>query len=351
MTRCPGSRGTVLLAVTALLAACSGSAAPTTTEPPTTSASSTTTSIPPTTVVNGGDLWLPPDVCASCSNTVVASIPVGPDGVSYVLEPQPWGPAALAVSPTGGFFVLDALGQGVVRVEGVEMTRSSLADLGLYRLRDLALLDGDLWVLGVTGGPTEIVRAVQVSSRGEMELGIDFPADLHLDATVADLSAGPNGELWVDGAWAAGGSQVAVLRTSPPRLELSWGYPYPNGLWRGRPAPEGTVRFVAGDVEVTLEAAHGNQIGASLLGVNPDGSFVLVVDEVSQDSAGTLHTTIKAVWFDPQGSQLAEATLPLAEQSVYVEHPAALGPDGYVYYLLTRPDAAAILRLAWVPAT
>ena len=230
MARCPGSRWTVLLAVTALSTSCSGSAAPTTTEPPTTSSSSTTTSIPPTTVVHSGDLWLPPDVCASCSDTVVASTPVGPDGVSYVLEPQPWGPAALAVSPTGGLFVLDALGQGVVRVEGADMTRISLADLGLYLLRVLALLDGDLWVLGVAGGPTEIVRAVQVSSRGEMELGIDFPADLHLDVTVADLTAGPNGELWVDGAWAAGGSKVAVLQTSPPRLELSWGFPYPNGL-------------------------------------------------------------------------------------------------------------------------
>lgn len=347
MARCPGSRWTVLLAVTALSTSCSGSAAPATTEPPTTSSSSTTTSIPPTTVADGGDLWLPPEVCESCSDTVVASIPVGPDGVSYVLEPQAWGPAALAVSPTGGLFVLDALKQGVVRVEGGEMTRISLADLGLYRLRDLALLDGDLWVLGVAGGPTEIVRAVQVSSRGEMELGIDFPADLHLDVTVADLTAGPNGELWVDGAWAAGGSKVAVLQTSPPRLELSWGYPYPNGLWRGRPGPEGTVRFIAGDVEIALEAAPGNQIGASLLGVNPDGSFVLVVGEVSQDSAGVLHTDLMAVWFDSQGRRLAKAPLPLAEQFVYVEHPAALGPDGHVYYLLTRPDAATILRLAW----
>ncbi len=49
MARCPGSRWTALLAVTALSAGCSGSATPTTTEPPTTSLAPTTTSTLPTT--------------------------------------------------------------------------------------------------------------------------------------------------------------------------------------------------------------------------------------------------------------------------------------------------------------
>ncbi len=243
---------------------------------------------------------MPPALGAGCRGEVVASIPVGPDGVSYELEIEPWGPAALAVGRDGGLYVLDGPGQSVVVVNAGELTRLSLEETGVFALFDLALVESGLWVLGegVFFRHGFGSRLVRFSARGDFDMAIDFP-NVGLSDGVIGLAVGPEGRLWVE---LAGGS-VGEVRGAPPGLVMTRGYPYPDGLWSSRWAPEGYARFQAGATAIELQARAGfDGIGAQLLGVNPDGSFVLMVFESGQADDLSRRMAMSVVWFDAGGN-------------------------------------------------
>lgn len=107
---------------------------------------------------------------------------------------------------------------------------------------------------------------------------------------------------------------------------------------------EDTTRgyITAGDTRI--EVAVTNSLGGlRLLGVNPDGSFYVIAEEVMV--SGTIQVDQTVRHYDAAGELLGLARVPLAEQYTYVEHGLAVGPDGAVYALITRPDRVEVQRL------
>jgi hypothetical protein len=100
--------------------------------------------------------------------------------------------------------------------------------------------------------------------------------------------------------------------------------------------------------DVVVDVATDYSLGGlTLLGVNPDGGFVLVLDEVDTDDSGAIRVEETVHLFDVGGVHLGEARFPLESQFVEVGHALAVGPDGYAYGLLTRPDHVEVARLTY----
>jgi hypothetical protein len=95
--------------------------------------------------------------------------------------------------------------------------------------------------------------------------------------------------------------------------------------------------LVAGDVKLETQLTTGLG-GLKLLGVLADGSvYVVREDVVAQQPVKTVH------YVSADGLQLGVARVPIAEAYYYVMRNLAVGPDGYVYSLLPRPDAVYIV--------
>jgi hypothetical protein len=187
-------------------------------------------------------------------------------------------------------------------------------------------------------------RLLELDAGGEMMAAHDLPAGLHLQDGLTGIAVGPSGELWVELEF---GARVAEIDPSNGSSEftITPGYPYPAG--RYGPAPDNTFGYRAGAVQVglTTTADFG---GLTMLGVNPDGSFVLVLDEVSVD--GDAFRVDESVHlFDESGNHLGAAAFPVEEQYVEVGHALAIGPDGNAYGLITRPDHVAVALLPYGP--
>jgi hypothetical protein len=275
-------------------------------------------------------------------------IPLGPDGITYLHfgmpEMQPVGPAALVVSETGSFVVLDTGGRGVVISEPDGLTRLSLDWPGIKSLIDISIGPAGLRILDLHGTTLQ-ARVAEVDWDGYLERIVDLPGGLQLQAGLSGIATGPAGELWVE---LEGAARVAVVPEFG-EVKKHAGYPYPSGLYTqlpGEPYAE-SITYQAGEVQVQIVTDEGSSVGAKLLGTNPDASFVLEVTESSQDEDFVIRVTMTAHWYEQDGTLLAVAPLPLGDQEIYVNKPAALGPDGQIYYLLTRKDDVAILRLPW----
>lgn len=125
------------------------------------------------------------------------------------------------------------------------------------------------------------------------------------------------------------------------------GYVHEGRLYTAHPADmtaDDTTRgyITAGDTRI--EVAVTNSLGGlRLLGVNPDGSFYVIAEEVVL--SGTIQVDQTVRHYDAAGELLGLARVPLAERYTDVEHGLVVGPDGAVYALITRPDRVEIQRL------
>jgi len=84
--------------------------------------------------------------------------------------------------------------------------------------------------------------------------------------------------------------------------------------------------------------------GLWLLGFAPDGVFYVVVDEMMSTPVVKVDKTVRL--YGPLEDLLGSARVPMDERHTYVQHGVAVGPDGAVYALLTRPDHVQVVRLA-----
>lgn len=100
----------------------------------------------------------------------------------------------------------------------------------------------------------------------------------------------------------------------------------------------------AGDKRISVEFAT-DLGGLIILKVNSDGSFWVIVEEVVFNPA--VQVDEKVYRYDASGNLTGMARIPLAEMYVPVAHGIAVGPDGEVYVLVTKPDGAEIRRLTF----
>jgi hypothetical protein len=108
--------------------------------------------------------------------------------------------------------------------------------------------------------------------------------------------------------------------------------------------PGNSFAYQAGEARV--DVVSGADLGGlTWLGINPDGSFVLLLDEVYARDVFEVRESTHL--FDGDGSPLGTGSFPLGDQHVEVLHALVLGPDGYVYGLLAGPDDVAVARLPY----
>lgn len=313
--------------------------------------STTATTTPPTSTTVG---WERPEPCPGpCDPAieVLFTLPVGDDGVGYAGigqdEVVPWGPSSIGIDETGNVWIIDQVHNRLLAYtpSGAPVTTIDLADYEVAAGFDIATGPGGMLLLDIYVAAKRY-RILRLDIDGALVSAHDLPEGLHLENGLSGLAVGPSGETWVE---LEGGARVAELALSGGDVEfaIDHGYPYPWG--RYGTAADTTFAFDAGDVrvDVTTSAPLG---GLTLLSVNPDGSFSLVLDEVYLDNdAFRVERSIHL--FGEDGTHLGAASFPFDDQVVQVEHPLAVGPDGRCYALLTREDHVEIVVLPFGSTT
>jgi hypothetical protein len=285
----------------------------------------------------------------------VLTLPVGEDGLHYAPqrpESLPWGPTALAVAPDGSFWIADAAANRLLHYAAGGLPLGTV-DLSADPLRvvgagDIAVdNDNTVFVLDIAAMRPAILR---LAADGSLLWRSELPEELSLASGLSGIALDDAGQVLVE---LEGGAHVVRLPSSDSATAPS----LPDGyVLGGRPyqvqAPDpaspdrsaGRIATADAVIEVRTEA----QLGAvSLLGAAPDEGFYAELEEVAV-VAGRIQVDKTVRHYSADGRLVGVARVPVAEQYVYVPHSVALGPDGQVYALVTRPDRIEVRRLEFV---
>jgi hypothetical protein len=289
-------------------------------------------------------------VSAQGENTheIVFTIPVGKEGVQYegenVSEMLTWGPKAFTVAPDGSFWIADTVGNRLLHYSPKgDLLDMIYLDGQVVGAGDLEVTASDILVLSQAAMPAKVVR---LALDGTVLASYELPKGLRLEDGLSGIALGDQGEVLVEREGGAYVSQLVDARGKMAPAPLD-GYVHAGQLYTARPADmtaEDTTRgyITAGDRRI--EVAVTNSLGGlRLLGVNPDGSFYVIAEEVVV--SGTIQVDQTVRHYDAAGELLGLARVPLAEQYTDVEQGLVVGPDGAVYALITRPDRVEVQRL------
>ncbi len=284
------------------------------------------------------------------THEIVFTIPVGKEGVQYeggnVPEMLTWGPKAFTVAPDGSFWIADTVGNRLLHYNPKgDLLDVIYLDGQVVGAGDLEVTTSDILVLSQAAMPAKVVR---LALDGTVLASYELPKGLRLEDGLSGIALGDQGEVLVEREGGAYVAQIVDTRGKVPLAPLD-GYVHEGRLYTARPADmtagDPTRGYItAGDTRI--EVAVTNSLGGlRLLGVNPDGSFYVSVEEVVV--SGTIQVDQTVRHYDVAGDLLGLARVPLAEQYTYVEHGLAVGPDGAVYALITRPDHVEVQRLTF----
>ena len=238
---------------------------------------------------------------------IVASIPVGSDGVTYAVQPsgeELWGPASLRLDARGNFLVTDTAGRRVLRIDAQGGLREAVPVANARTVSDVAVIGTTMYVLDAA---SEAV--VAIGGDGAAGQRIEVPQALQGN---------------VSGLRVAGGGLV---------FELSGG------------AATSTLSGVVSASKDLNGVTQGMLGGAAVLGVTDTGDFFVLVTEVSDTHVIHVDQTVRKYGAD--GHLIAMARVPIAERYTYVANGVAVAPDGAVYALVPRVDRVDIVRLAF----
>jgi putative cell wall-binding protein len=272
------------------------------------------------------------------------TIPAGPEGITYHHsrgeDEQSVGPNAMTITDDGDIWIADtiarrllrysAAGEALAIVEGIE-----------GRPIDLATRGGEIVVLEV-----EPVRGHQAVARlrhdGSLVQRHQIPRELGLDQGLTGIDVDDRGAVML----VLEGRRLVQIIAPAGHTEVR---EVPG--WRRHGT---TYRFELGDLgsnvgaifagDETIEVATRHFLtGLRFLGAGDPGSFFVAVEEVLFDEVINADLVVRE--YADDGTLLGSVRFPLSDQYTGVEHPMAVGPDGIVYALLTRPDHAAVVPL------
>jgi DNA-binding beta-propeller fold protein YncE len=275
-------------------------------------------------------------------------VPVGAGGVGYAdlgqEEMLGWGPSAFAVDGAGHVWIVDQVNNRllVFSEEGDALETIDLAAYEVASAFDLAAGPDGLLLLDMHVA-TDRYRLLELDEGGGLVAVHDLPPGIWLVDGLTGVAMGPDGQLWAELEF---GTRVAELDVTGETVvfTLLEGYHYPAGVYG--PVAGDPFAYQAADVLVDVSTDH-RLGGLTMVGVNPDGSFVLLLDEVTTDDTGAFQIDETVHLFDPDGRHLGSTSFPLADQFLEVAHAVVIGPDGNTYALLTRPDHVAVVRLPY----
>ncbi len=185
---------------------------------------------------------------------------------------------------------------------------------------------------------TNRYRVLVLAASGHVESVVDIPEGFFLEDGLTGLA-------WDD---------TGVL------LEMEWGARYARVTTEGPFATTPDVVFDGTAITITpgtglttviklgsetFEAERTTELGgATLIGRAPDGSILLVVDEVGQDPQGAIEVTRRVQRRAADGSLLTEDSY-VAAQFVSISRELEMTADGRVARLITFPDRVDLVIL------
>jgi len=273
-------------------------------------------------------------------------VPVGAEGIGYAnvdeVEVEAFGPSSLAVAPGGDVWIADVVNSRLHRygLDGAHLATLDLAEFEIANPVDLAAGPDGLLILDVYPA-TSRYRVVHLDHSGVLQAAIALPEGLWLEDGLTGVAWGSHGDIWVELEF---GNRVASLDLSAaePSFEETVGYPYATGAFSQQPGDPFAFRAGFHSIAIASTSEWG---GLTLVGVNPDGSFVLQLDEVYLDENGAFIVVESVHLYDHDGEHIGLAPFPLEQQFLPVNHALALGPDGYVYGLITDRASVRVVRL------
>lgn len=269
-------------------------------------------------------------------------VPVGETGVIYQLDGQPpSGPSSFAVLDDGGVVIADTMAadRGKPRLlhydrTGEQISIIDLAGLEVASIADVVSDGENLAVLDIRI-ELEKYRVLQVSIDGESLSEIEVPTGFRFEDGLTGLVWDDSGvllEFELGARYARIGDDGSIEDRATPIFD---GLEVEVVEGEGR---ETSVRI--GDEAWTIERAT-DLGGATLVGVSPDQTVVLVVDEV--DTTGPAFEVLRRVQrYSLSGELLSESLIYPGEQRVEIMRPLELSADGTVLYLASLDDRVEV---------
>lgn len=282
------------------------------------------------------------------THDVLFSVPIGAGGVYYrnvhVPEALPDGPAAVAAAPDGTFWLADTVANRLVHYDhdGMLLAAVNLAGIAVGVV-DLEATGTSIWLLDQAAIIPTVLR---LSPEGQPLSRYDLPEGSRLEDGLTGIALSDHGEVLVE---FNDGTRITQLIDANGLLSpgAAPGYQYSGRTYRVEMTSDGDQ--VVGHIvteATTIDIHVPNRLGGvRLLGVRPDHSLYVLVDELITESDGRLRVDSVVHWYREDGRLLGLARFPLQDQVTPVEHPLAVGPEGTVYGLITRPEHVEIQRL------
>jgi hypothetical protein len=273
------------------------------------------------------------------------TVPAGPDGITYHHsrgeDDPPAGPNALAIAGNGDVWIADTLGHRLLRYSA-EGQALGIVDLppGAAPI-DVASRGGEIVVLEVEAdaGRQAVVRLLP---DGTVVQRHPIPRDHHVDRGLTGIDVDDRGAVLL----VLEGARLVQLVSPSGQTEVRdvAGWRRHGVTYRFELGELGSniAAIVAGDERIEVTTRHF-LTALRFLGKGDPDTFFVAVDEVLFDDAIQADVVVRE--YADDGTPLTSVRFPLAEQYTTVDHPLAVGPDGVVYALLTRPDSAVVVPL------
>jgi len=299
-----------------------------------------------------GRVASPADAQTDSYYEVVFRVPVGPDGVHYEGGESPdtmrWGPQAFAVAPDGTFWIADSAAEPAQILsftpEGELVGRIQLSGT-VVGVSDIEVDDSQIVLLDEASLPPKVIL---LSIDGTLVGRYDIPAERRHPGGVTGIALGDGGEVTLE--WALGETLTQLIDA---RGQVTWsdldGYLQDGRLYLGDPVNIMSEVTNSGAVSAngrTVEIQVSHQLaGLRILGINDDGSFYVLADDLISGPAFEVDQTIHQ--YSLQGDLVGSTRVPEEVRYAPVAHELALGPDGSVYMMRAQPQYVEILLLAF----
>ncbi len=307
------------------------------TEPPVSPVSASTTDPGPAPSSTTGD--------RGRTATIPFTIPVGEGGVTYDLGGEPpSGPSSFVVLEDGTVVIADTMAlrfdePRLLRFDasGAPLEPITLADAQVASIVDVASDGERIAVLDVYPA-TNRYRVLVLATSGRVESVVAIPEGFFLEDGLTGLAWDDIG-LLLEMEW---GAHYGRVTTEGP-FTTTRNIVYDGSAITVAPGAGFTTVIAIGSVTFAVERTT-ELGGASLIGLAPDGSVLLVVDEVGQDGQGAIEVTRRVQRRTTDGRLLGEDTF-LAGQFVSIGRELEMTADGRVARLVTFPDRVEFVIL------
>lgn len=301
-----------------------------------------------------GLLFFPSEVQGQQQNPsefeVVFEIPIGDEGIHYRGGDHPdglrWGPLSFAVAPDGNFWITDsaAIPERIVQYDtsGKLIGTIALEDT-VSGISDIEVTNNSVFILAWANDPP---RVIQISHSGTIQSVYEIPEPLHLENGLSGIALDGDNDILLE---LEGGTSLFKLHPSPGEMttiEVN-GYTRNGVVAKANPPQidsatlgQGSISYGNINIDIIVENRLG---GLYVLGLHENGYLDVIADEISSTFEFKLDRTIHR--YDRSGNMIGLVRVPREMRFAAVEHELAVGPDGYVYMMLTQPDRVQILRL------